>query len=285
MFRRALLLICLCLAMLATGCRQSPGLGRFGVCAEPSDDLKFLLDKLGDVWYYDYHYVSPSAAGHARLFMVRWEPFDDRLREVMRQNRGAWWAAGNEPNDPNQDYRSPEAYARFYHDFYQFAKQVDRSCKVIPAGLADADWRWAAEFRREYRRLYDRYPPLDGWNIHNYLLDERVDPYDITEFKRRIIAFRHWMSEIGEGDKPLFLTEFGVLYGAGCCERPLDSPVKTVQFMREAVAWLAETDYVQHWAWFIANNAGDFNGGLSQEGALTLYGETYRDLIVELLQK
>lgn len=290
MFRRmllrgALLLACLCIVALLAGCRQDAALGRFGVCAEPSDDLKVLLDKLGDVWYYDYQYISPSADGHARLFMVRWGPFDDRLREVMRQNPGAWWAAGNEPNDPNQDFRSPEEYARFYHDFYQFAKQTDRGCRVVPAGLADADWRWAAEFRDEYRRLYGRFPPLDGWNIHNYLLDERVDPYDVAEFKRRIIAFRHWVAEIGEGDRPLLLTEFGVLYGAGCCERPLDPPAKTVQFMRETVKWLAETDYVQHWAWFIANNAGDFNGGLSREGALTLYGETYRDLIVELSRK
>jgi hypothetical protein len=285
MRRRASLLACFCLAALLAGCRQDTGLGRFGVCAEPSNDLQALLDNLGDVWYYDYQYASPSAAGHARLFMVRWGPFDDRLGDLLRQNRGAWWAAGNEPNDPNQDWRSPAEYAQFYHDFYQFAKRADASCKVIPAGLANADWRWAGEFRREYQRLYKRYPPLDGWNIHNYLLEADADPYDVAEFKRRITAFRHWMEEIGEGDRPLFLTEFGVLYGAGCCERPVDPPEKTVQFMRETVSWLAETDYVQHWAWFIVNNAGDFNGGLSQNGSLTIYGETYRDLIAELSRK
>jgi hypothetical protein len=282
MRRRAWLATCLCLAVLLAGCRQTPALGRFGVCAESSDNLQVLLDKLGDVWYYDYQYASPSALGHRRLFMVRWGPFDDALRERMRQNRGAWWAAGNEPNDPNQDFRSPAEYAQFYHDFYQFAKRVDARCKVVPAGLANADWRWAGEFRREYYRLYQQYPPADGWNIHNYLLEEQVDPYDVAEFKRRIVAFRHWMAEIGEGNKPLLLTEFGVLYGAGCCERPVDSPEKTIRFMRETVRWLAESDYVQHWAWFILNNAGDFNGGLSQEGALTGYGESYRDLIIEL---
>jgi len=265
-----------------SGCRPvsaMPALGRFGVCAEWVPDLQAKLDKLGNVWYYDYSYTSPTAVGHARLFLARWEPFDDELAAVMRSHPGAWWAVGNEPNDPHQDYRSPADYARFFHNFYRFAKKADPRCRIIPGGIANADWRWAHAFREEYRRLYKRYPAVDGWNIHNYLLDSTLDPYDVSEFKRRILAFRHWMMEIGEADKPLFLTEFGVLYGAGCCQRPVDPPEKTIHFMREAVTWLAETDHVQHWAWFILNNAGDFNGGLyDAEGKLSPYGETYREL-------
>ena len=258
---------------------MAPPLGRFGVCAEWVPDLQAQLDKLGNVWYYDYSYKSPAIAGHPRLFMVREEPFDKELEKVMRSHPGAWWAAGNEPNDPHQDSRSPAEYARFFHNFTRFAKRADPRCKVIPGGIANADWRWARAFREEYRRLYKRYPAVDGWNIHSYLLDPGLDPYDVAEFKRRILAFRHWMMEIGEGDKPLFLTEFGVLYGAGCCQRPVDPPEKTIQFMREAVTWLAETNYVQHWAWFILNNAGDFNGGLyDAEGRLSPYGEAYREL-------
>jgi len=267
----------------SSACRDTPAmapLGRFGVCAEWTPGLQAQLDNLGDVWYYDYHYSSPTVGGHARLMMVRYKPFGAQLCRAMRSHPGAWWAAGNEPNDPDQDNRSPREYAEFYHDFYRWAKKTDPRCKVLPAGIADADWRWAREFRAEYRRLYGSYPRVDGWNIHNYLLDPGSDPYDVSEFKRRILAFRHWMLEIGEAEKPLFLTEFGVLYGAGCCQRPLDPPEKTVAFMRETVTWLAESDYVQHWAWFILNNAGDFNGGLhDSEGRISVYGEAYRDLI------
>ena len=262
------------------GERPSQNLGSFGVCAEPTADLQVQLDAIGDVWYYDYHYRSPTMTGHARIRMVRYLPFDEKLAEEMRANRGVWWAVGNEPNDPNQDYRTPKEYARLYHDFYYWAKRTDRSCKIIPAGIADADWRWATAFRERYRELYGGYPLADGWNIHYYLLGD--DPYDVPEFKRRILAFRHWMMSIGEDEKPLFLTEFGVLYGSGCCQRPVDPQEKTVKFMRETVSWLAATDHVQHWAWFILNNARDFNGGLFDEmGQMTVYGQTYRDLIAE----
>lgn len=283
-FLAALLLLGMLLAHLSA-CRRAaevPLLGRFGVCAVWTPNLQAQLDALGDVWYCDYHYRTPSAVGHPRLFMVRWGPFDDDLAAVLRANPGAWWAVGNEPNDPHQDNRTPAEYVRFYHSFYRWAKRKDPRCQILPAGLANADWRWAREFREEYRRQYGRYPRVDGWNIHNYLLDPHIDPYDVAEFKRRILAFRHWMAEIGDADKPLFLTEFGVLYGAGCCERPVDPPEKAVAFMREAVTWLAETDHVQHWAWFILNEAGEFNGGLWDAGGqLSVYGETYRELLRE----
>jgi hypothetical protein len=276
--RAACVLAGLLLAALCAGCSARAELGRFGVCAEHTEDLGQQLDALGDVWYYDYTYVTPTAPGHGRLFMIRHRPFDERLAEIMRENRGAWWAVGNEPNDPNQDYRTPAEYAQLYHEFHSWAKGIDRRARIIPAGFADADWPWAEAFRESYREQYGRYPPVDGWNLHNYVLDG--DPYDLDEFKRRVIAFRHWILEIGDEDLPLFLTEFGVLYGAGCCDRPVDPPELTVAFMRGSVAWLAETDYVQHWAWFILNNAREFNGGLHDgDGGVTIYGETYRELI------
>jgi hypothetical protein len=273
----------LLLSLLGCSRTEPAELGRFGVCAEWTPELEEQLDSLGPVWYYDYQYQSPTIADHPRLFMIRYGPLDERLEGVIRDHPGSWWAVGNEPNDPNQDNRTPAEYAEFYHDFWHWAKEIDRDLRIIPAGLSNADWRWAGEFRAAYHAAYDVYPPVDGWNIHNYLLESTVDPYDVDEFKRRIIGFRHWMMEIGEAEKPLFLTEFGVLYGSGCCDRPIDPPAKTIAFMRETVTWLAETDYVQHWAWFIANNAREFNGGLyDAEGQLTAYGEAYRDLFADL---
>lgn len=279
-FRYALVILTL---LTLIGCDRRPSsheLGRFGVCAEWDEALPDYLDQLGDVWYYDYHYRPPNAGDHPRLFMVRWEDQGDALAQVLRENRGAWWAVGNEPNDPNQDDRTPEEYAVFYHDFWHWAKGIDKGCRITPAGIADADWRWADDFREAYRAAYGDYPPVDGWNIHNYLLETTISPYNVDEFKRRILAFRHWMMQIGEDDKPLFLTEFGVLYGTGCCERPVDPPELTIAFMHETVTWLATTDHVQYWAWFIANNAREFNGGLFDEnGQITAYGEMYRQLL------
>ena len=76
---------------------------------------------------------------------------------------------GNEPNDPNQDNRTPEAYAFLYRVFEEWAAEAPR-CGILPAGIANADWQWAERFRQEYFDRFGRYPRVDGWNIHNYIL-------------------------------------------------------------------------------------------------------------------
>ena len=94
----------------------------------------------------------------------------------------------------------------------------------------------------------------------------------------RILAFRHWMEKIGDGHKPLFLTEFGVLYGNGCCDRPVDPQDKLVAFMRESIAWLEQPRAVDAWAWF-ATYSELYNGSLmSPQGELNGAGRAYREL-------
>ena len=120
---------------------------------------------------------------------------------------------GNEPNDPHQDDLSPGAYAAFFHRFATAARAADPTVRMASAGIANADCEWAAAFRDSYREQYGEYPAVDAWNIHNYILEPDRDQLDLAEFQRRIVAFRTWMDEIGEGDKPLFLSEFGALFG------------------------------------------------------------------------
>ncbi|HIC89458.1 MAG TPA: hypothetical protein EYP04_08660 [Anaerolineae bacterium] len=253
---------------------------RFGINIAYGVGGKEALDAFGNIWYTDYSFSPPTWAGHARLYMVRPGSARANWAAVMRADRGAWWAVGNEPNDPYQDHQTPEAYAVFYHDFVLAARAVDPSVRLIPAGVANADWQWAEAFRQAHWERYGYWPVLDGWNIHNYLLEDDVDPYDVGEFQQRIVAFRDWMARIGDANKPLFLSEFGVLYGNGCCGRPVDPPEWTVDFMQQTVQWLATTDYVQYWAWFASNTRGQYNGDLfDDEGRLTVYGRAYRALI------
>ena len=253
----------------------------FGVCVGYGLGTRDQLDALGQVWYTDYSYQDPGLGNHPRLYMVKSYALNPEVFQAMRGHPGAWWILGNEPNDPAQDNLSPAQYAALYADFYRQARQADPTAHLLPAGIANADWHWAQAFREEYHRLTGGYPVVDGWNIHNYILDQEHDPYDSAEFKRRIVSFRQWQAGIGDGPKPLFLTEFGVLYGAGCCERPLDPPEKGAVFMVETITWLAETDYVQYWAWF-AVRSGDatFNGDLfDAAGQPTLFGRTYQAVI------
>jgi len=161
--------------------------------------------------------------------------------------------------------------------FEQLAGQA-RRCHVVSGGIGNADWRWAEAFREAYRARYGRYPRVDAWSIHNYMLEPGLDPYDVAEFQRRIEAFRHWMEGIGDEHKPLFLTEFGVLYGSGCCGRPVDPPEEIQWFMRQTVDWLVQSEDVSCWAWF-ATHAQPFNGSLmSENGELNELGVIYRDL-------
>jgi len=241
------------------------------------------LEAIGPVWYMDYRWNTPTLAGHDRLYVVRsWEARGDRgaIRSAMQASGPAWWSLGNEPNDPNQDNVSPEEYAELYYAFEGWAAEA-RQCHILPAGIANADWNWAEAFREAYRQEYGRYPRVDGWNIHNYILEEGLDPYDVAEFQRRILAFHRWMETIGDGHKPLFLTEFGVLYGNGCCNRPVDPPDRMQSFMRDTVRWLADSDLVACWAWF-ATDANPYNGSLlSSDGQLNALGTTYCELLLE----
>lgn len=188
------------------------------------------LDQLGSVWYVDYGYRDAVLARHPRLFLVESGSDLKPVAGVARNYPGEWWQFGNEPNDPNQDNISPFDYARRYHDFFFLLKRADPGARIVAAGIADADWRWAGAFRENYRTQFGRYPHTDGWSIHDYLLDRCEDATDTEKFKSRIVAFRNWMTRIGEPNQPLLLTEYGVVYGGGCCECPLIPPEETVAF-------------------------------------------------------
>ncbi len=239
------------------------------------------LDALGPVWYMDYEHTGATYSGHRRFLMVKavWDDLS-RVPQAARTNPGAWWQFGNEPNDPNQDNLTPERYAVAYHNFYFMLKRIDPAARIVPAGLANADWKWADAFREAYRARFGRYPPADGWNIHDYLLDRCDQALDFEEFKSRILAFRGWMMHRGEAEKPLFLTEYGVLYGSGCCSCPAIPLDQALAFMRATSKWLESQRAVAAWAWFAVSSGGRFNGDLfAADWNLAPFGVVYRQLV------
>jgi hypothetical protein len=238
------------------------------------------LDQLGMVWYYTYSSEGPADPRHHRVWMVLPHYDEARLRRALRQHPGTWWIVGNEPNDPYQDNLSPEAYAAFYHRVDRFVRQVDPTARLISAGIANADWQWAEAFCSAYRLAYGRYPRVDAWNVHNYVLEPATSQLDREVMTDRLVAFRQWMDRAGEGHKPLVLGEFGVLMGLDRHDPRHEPPEAIAAFLRDTVAWLYATDDVQAWAWFANDTAGLFNGDLfDAEESLTLYGQAYRDAI------
>ncbi len=237
------------------------------------------LNTLGDIWYVDYGYRGEALGRHQRLFLIEARQDWNSAFVAARAHRGEWWQFGNEPNDPNQDNLSPAEFARRYHDFYLGLERADPSARIVIAGIADADWSWMDTFRESYRAAFGRYPHIDAWGIHNYLLNRCEDATDVEQFKSRIIAFRAWMERIGASNQPLLLTEYGVLYGNGCCSCPEIDPDKVVLFMRSTTHWLMQSRLVQAWVWFAVRSGGRYNGDLFTEQAeLSVYGRSYHNL-------
>jgi hypothetical protein len=232
-------------------------------------------------------------------------PRASELTATVQANPSSLWFIGNEPDSPFQDDMVPEAYAHGYHDVYHWIKALDPTAQVGIAGIVQPtalrleylDVVWES-----YLQTYGERMPVDVWNIHTFILREATvppdpepcgphtipvwgayfppgisgqsgqlyclrDQDDVELFAQRIRAFRQWMADKGERDKPLIVTEYGILF-------PEDySDEDGARFDRERVSdfmvasfdfFLNETDpetgysrdsdrLVQRWAWFSLN--------------------------------
>lgn len=224
------------------------------------------------------------------------------LAAVIANNPGHIWMVGNEPECVYQEPHTPAEYAQLYHDVYAFIKAQDPTALVAIGGVVQPTplrLRWLDMVLAEYQARYGQKMPVDVWNIHNMILQERRgfwgcdipvgldategrlyalednDNFDI--FVQHIVEFRTWMKERGEQNKPLIISEFGVLmpkeYGFSV-ERVNAFMNRTFDYMlkaRDPTLGFPGDDHrlVQMWAWFSLNeepyNMGTgrgFNGEL-----------------------
>jgi len=259
-------------------------------------------------------------------------PAPGQLTATVQANSGATWLVGNEPDSPYQNDMVPEAYAHAYHDVYYLIKGLDPTAQVAIGGIVqptplrfaylDAVWE-------TYRQAYGETIPVDLWNIHTFILRETIDQpdpepcgpntisvwgayippgssaqtgelyclrdQDSSEiFKQRIRTFRQWMADKGERNKPLLVTEYGVLFPEDYYDEDGQklSAERVGVFMRGTFDFfLNETDsligypydgnrLVQRWAWFSLNaNPYNWGGTLFDPDTHTLrpLGEDFRD--------
>src|SRR5690606_12860944 len=138
-------------------------------------------------------------------------------------------------------------YARIYHRTYHLIKQLDPTAIVGNAAIIQATpirLRYLDEFVSAYQRLYHRRPPVDYWNIHNFVLREEIGEAgasippgleafadegklfevwqhgDFELFKNQIIAFRQWMADNDYRNVPLTVSEYGILMPADYFAEP-----------------------------------------------------------------
>ncbi|MEZ4515808.1 MAG: CARDB domain-containing protein [Chloroflexota bacterium] len=137
-----------------------------------------------------------------------------------------------------------------------------------------------------YRQQFGEPMPVDGWSIHAFILNEVSCAYDpgncwgaeippgidapygevltiedndrIDLFIERIERFRYWMKDRGYANKPLYLTEYGILmppdYGFGA-DRVNAFMNKTFDYLSTArqsgLGYAPDGDrLVQRWSWF-----------------------------------
>jgi hypothetical protein len=159
---------------------------------------------------------------------------------------GSLWIVGNEPDRRNaQDDICPQQYAVAYHDVYHFIKERDSSAQVAFAGLVEvtpARLQYLDIVWETYLEKYGTTMPVDVWTFHIYVLSESDDgdahialgtdpnlriPHshicsdpdticqaehdDIDLFIEQVLMMRQWMKSRGQQNKPLLLTEFGIL--------------------------------------------------------------------------
>jgi hypothetical protein len=215
---------------------------------------------------------------------------EEGLGAVVDNNPGAIWLIGNEPDRIySMDDVLPSQYAQAYHETYTFIKERDPSALlaigsvVVPTPLR---FQYLDMILDEYQNRYGRPMPVDVWTTHVHMVQEVRDSWgaeippgvaddtgvvftkyqhtDLATFEQLVIDFRSWMKDRGQQDKPLHITEFGVLWPDWLTDEygnPFDEP-RVISFMHQTMTWLeGYTDpslgypvdtnrLVQRWNWY-----------------------------------
>ena len=296
------------------------------------------LSALKAGWYLDwgFHALPPQPRDVTleyvqtiRVGANAWPPDWAAVRRAARLNPGSTWLIGNEPECAMQDNRTPREYARIYHQAYRRIKCYDRRAQIAIGAVVQATplrRRWLEETMRAHRAIYGKKMQVDVWNIHVHIIEEKdgagagfpcgilPEPGEARHYAPRDCAnpqvfiglvqeFRAWMAYHGQRNKPLIISEFGVLLPSDMIsevgeadERVAIGDQLVEEFMVRTFDWLLqarseqigypadENRLVQRWAWYSLNDSfyeGDtgkgFNGSLCnyRDGSFTRFGRRF----------
>ncbi|MCX6022201.1 MAG: glycosyl hydrolase, partial [Chloroflexi bacterium] len=295
--------------------------GRFGVIMSNTDPgvVQRVLGQLGMRWWFSFFDDTRTAPGTQRVLLISTAdaaPLKSaaELQAMARQNPGAHWLIGNEPNTPGQDNVTPARYAerlRYYADALRgidpAAKLVgpnvlnwNRTCTGCDGGFTPGK-QWTEQLAASYQERYGSSPPFDVWGVHAYTISwDRLPMTDPGAMIEEVSAFRSFVdSRQGDRAKPVWVTEFGVIWGYdqvawrdGKVSPAGDLRNDRVQeYLTQFVGWLkdnAERRNIERWFLFISHGAAEpyatdyagislmTTGGADAE--LTPLGQTYRRL-------
>jgi len=250
-------------------------------------------------------------------------PSPEMIAQIAAVHPGSLWLLGNEPDSQNWGSPiDPEVYAIVYHDYHALIEHLDPTALIAngsivqptPCRLEYLDIVWDT-----YQQTYSETMPVDVWSVHAFILREvgawgagpppGVDPIcgmdyrvrdgdDVDIFRDNLVAMRQWMKGKGEQNKPLIISEYGVLWPEWYADEDgrLFTPERVSHFMTQTFdLFLNETypdvgypedDYrlVQAWAWYSLSDDRTYNGYLfhSDSKEISTIGQAYADYTAAL---
>ncbi|PWH13471.1 MAG: hypothetical protein DDG58_14050 [Ardenticatenia bacterium] len=288
---------------------------RIGVGVPYPPVERYETEQLSIGWYHAWRVLTdlPASLGVETWQMVRasengFAPSREVIVAAARRYPGSIWLIGNEPDVIWQDNVTPERYAQVYHDVYHLLKEADPTCRVAAGGISQPTplrLKYLERVLQAYQERYGEPMPVEMWHIHNFILREKrgswgvdippgldeeegvlvevQDNDNLSIFQEQVIAFRRWMAERGERDKPLVISEYGIPmpmeYGFDFA-RVRRFMTATMDFL--LVAADPQLGYksdgyrlVQRWAWFSMGDTRYPTGNLAdlETGELTPLGK------------
>ncbi|HXF60217.1 MAG TPA: hypothetical protein VNK95_01290 [Caldilineaceae bacterium] len=149
---------------------------------------------------------------------------------------GRTWLIGNEPDVKWQDNTPPELYARAYYTAYTTLKAADPTAQIAIAGVSQITplrLAYLDAVLAAYQEQVGEEMPVDVWTMHAFVLQEKAGDWgvdippgmeadagerwtieqhdDLALVEEQIRRMRAWMRARGQQDKPLWITEYGIL--------------------------------------------------------------------------
>lgn len=243
--------------------------------------------------------------------------------EIDRRDWPVWDDSVDPPQIIGTDGQGemvPELYARAHYELYHLIKDADPTAQIANGSIIQPTplrLRYLTRAWDAYQNLYGEPMPVDVWNVHNFILREVRGGYgadfppgvtgtlndgqywqqndrdthmNLTIFDQQIRAMRQWLKERGQQDKPLIITEYGVLYQ----HDGMGNPALVESFMQGSFDYFLHTTdcglgyrldacrLVQRWLWFsmeTQTNGLNPYGGLYATESLTMTnrGKLFRD--------
>ncbi len=262
---------------------------RFGVNA-PNGLRSYPVDELRMSWYQNYvtrlnperpngmDFIQTIRLSQTGADSYSSVPTTTVISQIAGSNPGAAWFVGNEPDRKFfQDDIEPHVYAKAYHDLYRVIKAADPTARVFAGSIVQPTplrLMYLDKILTAYSDKYHKAMPVDGWSIHNFILNEasckvfpdinqcwgadippgidaseglRIDVQDndnLDLFIEQVERFRHWMWLNGYRDTPLYLSEYGVLMPQQGF--PEFNTERVGRFMRNTFDYLLTATHSEH---------------------------------------